>query len=80
MSRSAGVQDKDASLRTRIIFWFAKRKMGRVPVGVRVRALDSKFMNAALRMDLYAAGRGVTPMKLKELAQLKVAAMVGCPF
>lgn len=80
MSRSAGVQDKDASLKTRIIFWFAKRKIGNVPEGLRVRGLDPKYLNACVRMDLYAAGKGVVPMKLKELAQLKVAMMVGCPF
>jgi len=80
MDRSSGVQDKDASLRTRIIFWFAKRKLGGVPLGTRVRAFDPKYLNASLRMDVYAAGRGIVPMTLKELAQLKVAMMVGCPF
>jgi len=74
------VQDKDASLRTRIIFWFAKRKIGKVPPGMRVRGLDPKYLNASVRMDLYAASKGIVPMTLKELAQLKVAMMVGCPF
>lgn len=80
MNRSAGVQDKDASLRTRIIFWFAKQRMGSVRVGTRIRAFDPKYLNASVRMDMYAASRGVVPMTLKELAQLKVAMMVGCPF
>jgi hypothetical protein len=31
-------------------------------------------------MDIYSAGRGTVSMHLKELAQLKVAVMVGCPF
>jgi hypothetical protein len=31
-------------------------------------------------MEMYAAAPGVVPMTLKELAQLKVAMMVGCPF
>jgi hypothetical protein len=80
MSRSTGVQDKDASLRARIVFWFAKRRLGRVPPGLRVRALDPKYLKASVGMDMYAAGQGVVPMTLKELAQLKVAMMVGCPF
>lgn len=80
MSRSAGVQDKDATLKTRIIFWLIKRRIGGVPEGARVRGLDPKYLNACVRMDLYAAGKGVVPMALKELAQLKVATMVGCPF
>jgi hypothetical protein len=31
-------------------------------------------------MDIYAASPGTIPVRLKELAQLKVAMMVGCPF
>jgi hypothetical protein len=51
-----------------------------VPSGLRVRALDSKLFRHIVRMDLYAASQGAVPMRLKELAQLKVAMMVGCPF
>lgn len=80
MSRSPGVQDKDASVRTRIIFWLAKRKMGRVSSGMRIRAFEPRYLNASVRMDTFAAGPGVVPMTLKELAQLKVAMMVGCVF
>lgn len=80
MSRSPGVQDKDASLRTRIIFWLAKRKIGRVSSGMRIRGLDPKYLTASVRMDAFAAAPGVVPMTLKELAQLKVAMMVGCVF
>lgn len=78
--RSHGVQDNEAGLITRIIFWLAKRRLGRVPSGLRVRALDSKLFRHIVRMDLYAASQGAVPMRLKELAQLKVAMMVGCPF
>jgi hypothetical protein len=78
--RSQGVQDNEAGLLTRIIFWLAKRRLGRVPLGLRVRALDSKLFRHIVRMDLYAASQGAIPMRLKELAQLKVAMMVGCPF
>jgi hypothetical protein len=80
MSRSQGVQDNEAGLLTRIIFWLAKRALGRVPRGMRVRAFDPKYLRRAARMDLYAASRGTVPVSLKELAQLKVALMVGCPF
>jgi hypothetical protein len=78
--RSHGVQDNEAGLITRIIFWLAKRRLGRVPSGLRVRALDSKLFRHIVRMDLYATSQGAASMRLKELAQLKVAMMVGCPF
>jgi hypothetical protein len=32
------------------------------------------------RLDLFVASPGLVPVKLKELVQVKVAAMVGCPF
>lgn len=80
MVRSQGVQDNEAGLITRIILWLAKRRIGRVPLGMRVRARDPKLFRHIVRMDLYAASPGAIPMRLKELAQLKVAMMVGCPF
>ena len=80
MSRFEGVQDNEAGLLTRLLFWFAKRALGRVPRGMRVRSLDPKYLRRAVRIDLYAASRGSISMRLKELAQLKVALMVGCPF
>jgi hypothetical protein len=78
--RSQGVQDNEAGLLTRIIFWLTKRRLGRVPLGMRVRARDPKLFRNVVRMDLYAVSQGAIPVRLKELAQLKVAMMVGCPF
>jgi hypothetical protein len=80
MSRTAGVQDREAGLRTRIIFWLLKRYLRRVPVASRIRARDPKLLELAFKMDIHMARRGTIAPKLKELAQLKVAAMVGCPF
>jgi hypothetical protein len=80
MLRSQGVSDQDAGLLTRIIFHFAKRRLGRIPLGVRIRALDPRFLKLAVRFDLYSASESAVPMHLKELAQLHVALMVGCAF
>ena len=81
MVRSEGVQDNEAGLITRIIFWLAKRRLGRVPLGLRVRARDPKLFRAHCAhgsVQRFAGHRADAP--LKELAQLKVAMMVGCPF
>ena len=80
MLRSDGVQNRRAGLTARFIFFLAKRFLGRVPLGTRIRAFDPKYLRRAVRMDLYSAAKGVVPMHLKELAQLKTALMVGCPF
>lgn len=78
MLRSQGIQNP--GLVTRLLFWFAKRALGRVPAGMRIRAFDPKYLRHAARLDLYGAARGTVPLRLKELAQLKVALLVGCPF
>jgi len=80
MLRSEGVQNRQAGLTARFIFFLAKRFLGRIPLGTRIRAFDTKYLRYAVRMDLYSAAKGVVPMHLKELAQLKTALMVGCPF
>lgn len=80
MIRSQGIQDKEAGPITRIIFWMAKRRLKLVPPGVRIRALDPKYVRNALRLDLYGIAKGTVSMHFKEIAQLKVALMVGCPF
>jgi hypothetical protein len=78
--RARGVQDNEASLRVKLIFWFVKRRLGRIPLSARIRARDAKLLELSERMSVYTTARGVVAPKLKELAQLKVAVMVGCPF
>lgn len=80
MDRAAGVQDNEAGLAVRSILAKAKRKLGRVSPGTRVRALDPQFLRASVELDFYNLSKGTVPRKLKELVQLKVAMMVGCPF
>jgi hypothetical protein len=79
-NRAQGVSDREAGLKTRFIFWLVKRKLHRVPHGVRIRAHDPKLLELSGKMDLHVARAQTVPLKLKELAQIKVAALVGCPF
>jgi hypothetical protein len=78
MPRSEGVQNP--GFITRLLFFFAKRRLHRIPLGLRIRAFDPQYLRYAARLDMYCAAKGTVPMNLKELAQLKVALMVGCPF
>ena len=80
MTRALGVSDREAGLRTRFIYWLVKRRLGRVSPGVRIRARDPKLLELAARMDIHTATSLRLPANLKELAQIKVAVMVGCPF
>jgi len=78
MPRSDGVQSP--GLLTRLLFYFARRRLRRVPLGMRIRAFDPTYLRHAARLDIYCAAEDALPANLKELAQLKVALMVGCPF
>ena len=78
--RSIGLQDHEAGFWTKLIFRRATRRYGHVPLATRIRAFDAKLLEICERMNAYNAGAGVASAKLKELVQLKVAAMVGCPF
>jgi hypothetical protein len=80
MSRTTGVPDKQLGLRARVIYWLTKRRRGRIHLATRVRAYDPKLLELAFRMDLHTAAQRTVPSVLKELAQIKVAVMVGCPF
>jgi hypothetical protein len=80
VNRGAGVSDREASLRTRFIYWLVKRRLGRIPLGVRIRARDPKLLELSGRMDLHIAKPESVPAILKELVLIKVAVMVGCPF
>ena len=80
MSRTMGVSDREAGLRTRIIYWLTKRRRGRVHLATRIRAYDPKLLELAFRMDVHTSARGDVSPILKELAQIKVAVMVGCPL
>ena len=79
-SRTRGVQDHEATPWTRFMFWRAKRRYGHVPLSTRIRAYDPKLLQLAERMGQYTLAVGAASPQLKELGQLKVAIMVGCPF
>ena len=80
MSRASGVQENRTAAPTRDILAKVKRKLGHVTPGIRIRALDPKLLRASVEMDFYIVSKSKISGTLKELAQLKVATMTGCPF
>jgi len=79
-TRADGVQDHEAGPRTKLIFRRVQRRYGHVTVPTRLRAHDPKLLELCDQMSRYTAAPGTVPANLKELAQLKVATMVGCEF
>lgn len=80
MSRTDGVPDHEAGFRIRRIFKRIKHRYGSVPLSARIRAFDFELLQLSEKMTAHTARSGGVGSKLKELAQLKVAVIVGCPF
>ena len=80
MSRIEGLKDSEVSFIVGRIFKAAGKLRGAVPEPVRLMAKSSAALWAAIGFEL-GIGRGKSvDDKLKSLASLKVASMVGCVF
>ncbi len=80
MARVNGVSDADAGLVTRAVYAAAKRKLHTIPEPIRIMALNPAIMFASGGFELAAERAKAVEPRLKDLASLKVSAMVGCVF
>jgi hypothetical protein len=71
---------KPRSLFAKAVFWFAKRRLGRVPLPVAIHALHPKVFGGYARMELGQDKAKRVPAVVKMLAQIRVATLIGCPF
>lgn len=65
---------------TRIVYSLTKRKVGRVVMPVRIAAHHSKLLWGYGQMEQSLGASRLVEAGLKDLAQLRVATLVGCPF
>ncbi len=80
MPRLAGIEPSQANLFTRIVYWMTKRQLGRVIEPLKVTAHRTPLLWASGQMDYTQMRMHTVDHTLKELAQIKVAMLVGCPF
>ena len=80
MERANGVTSKHANWITRLVFWRLKKHMGRVPKAKTLAAYHTGTLLATTWMDAVCASAKTVPASVKELVQLKVAVLVGCPY
>jgi AhpD family alkylhydroperoxidase len=71
---------RSAGLFVRIVYWFARRRLGRVPVPVGIMAYNRAVLSANVGFELSLERATSLPARLKELATVKVATRVGCRF
>ena len=85
-TRIEGVSPEKAGVFTRFVYWLARRKVkavageGRVPGPLTVMAHHTPIMLAygGFESGLERAQR--VPARLKSLAMIRAATLVGCPF
>ena len=63
-----------------IVYGMTRRRLGRVIMPIQVTAHHSKIFWGYLQMEQSQLGANLVDPKLKGLAELRVATLVGCPF
>jgi len=69
-----------SGLFTRIVYSLVKRKLGRVVMPVQIVAHHPGILWGYAQMEQSFVSSRLVDLALKELAQLRVATLVGCPF
>jgi len=80
MARIRGVEANEAGLFTRLLYWMTRRKVGRVIVPFKVTAHQPRLLFAVGGMEMGQQALRTVDAKLKVLAEIKAATLVGCPF
>jgi len=62
------------------LYWLTKRRLGRLIMPVQVTAHHPTILWGYGQMEQAQAGSKLVDGRLKWLAELRVATLVGCPF
>jgi len=63
-----------------LVYGLTKRRLGRVIMPIQVTARHPKIFWGYLQMEQSQMGSKLVDHKLKGVAELRVATLVGCPF
>lgn len=80
MPRILGVEANQAGLFTRFLYWMTRRKVGRVILPFKVTAHQPRLLTAVGQMEMGQAAVRAVDAKIKALAEIRAATLVGCPF
>lgn len=64
----------------RLCYWFARRRLGRVPIPFGIMAYHRTVLASAAAFELTFERAKCVDVKLKELASIKAASLIGCRF
>ena len=80
MARIEGIPAERANEVAQDFYRKAERALGSVPEPLRVTAHSDAILQAYMGYERFLARAGRVEAKLKSLANLKTAALIGCPF
>jgi hypothetical protein len=86
MARMNGVEPREANWFTRILYRLVRRKMGKLTgreslvEPIKITAHHPRLLWAMGQMEMGQEAARSVSNPLKDLASLKVATLVGCPF
>jgi hypothetical protein len=86
MAYMKGVEPAEAGWLTRLVYWFVRRKFGkltgkdRLIEPVKVAAHHARLLQAMGKMEGGLEAAHSVPRELKVLASLQAATHIGCPF
>jgi hypothetical protein len=63
-----------------LVYYLTRRRLGRVIMPIQVAAHHPKIFWGYLQMEQSQMSSKLIDHKLKNLAELRVATLVGCPF
>ncbi|MFN7962744.1 MAG: hypothetical protein U0002_15855 [Thermoanaerobaculia bacterium] len=79
MARIPGIT-RGGSIVTRIAFFFSRKRVGKVVAPLRIHALSQPVLYGYGQMELALEKARRVPAGLKQLAQIRAAGKIGCPF
>jgi len=80
MARIVGVPGTTKNPLLRLVFWYARRRFGRDVGPLYGYATNPAILAATLALEVGMERAHRVDTRLKKLAELRVAALVGCPF
>jgi hypothetical protein len=80
MARIEGVAPRRASWLVRVVYRMARKMFGQLPEPLTVNAHNPAVFRATVGYEYFLSKAKRAEERLKCLAGLKAAAMVGCPF
>lgn len=80
MARIEGLSERSAGLLARFAYWFSRRRFGRVPEPATVMAHHPWVLVGSGAFELTLERSRLLEERVKALAEIRAATLVGCPF